>query len=121
MDTTAYISTAMSRFSGSWQLRQLPMPDWILVGTSLFIILNALLVWIGWWTQTRIFVQAFADDAPTHFNTALGFALLGLAFFSGIQAAAPTPTKSLRLPGRHRCRAARTGQIGCGRPGDQRH
>jgi PAS domain S-box-containing protein len=54
-------------------------PDRIVAGTSLFVILNGLLVWFGWWTQVRILVQLFPDDAPTHFNTALGFILLGCA------------------------------------------
>ena len=59
--------------------RRFSTADWIVAGTALFIILNGLSVWIGWWSQTRILVQLFADDAPTHFNTALGFILLGLA------------------------------------------
>jgi PAS domain S-box-containing protein len=68
--TTEPVIEAFRRFSTA---------DWIVAGTSLFIILNGLSVWIGWWTQTRIMVQLFADDAPTHFNTALGFILLGFA------------------------------------------
>jgi hypothetical protein len=61
------------------RLLKLSVPEWMAAATSLFIILNGLSVWIGWWTQTRIWVQLFPDDAPTHFNTALGFILLGLA------------------------------------------
>jgi PAS domain S-box-containing protein len=59
--------------------RRFSTADWIVAGTALFIICNGVSVWIGWWTQTRIMVQLFADDAPTHFNTALGFILLGFA------------------------------------------
>jgi PAS domain S-box-containing protein len=59
--------------------RRFSTADWIVAGTSLFIVLNGLSVWIGWWTQTRIMVQLLANDAPTHFNTALGFILLGFA------------------------------------------
>jgi PAS domain S-box-containing protein len=59
--------------------RHLSMADWFIVGAALFIIINGLSICIGWWTQTTIMVQLFPDDAPTHFNTALGFILLGLA------------------------------------------
>jgi PAS domain S-box-containing protein len=79
MKTTAGVGLEANQFSWSRRLPKLSMPDCIVAGTSLFIILNGVSVWIGWWTQTRILVQLFVDDAPTHFNTALGFVLLGLA------------------------------------------
>jgi PAS domain S-box-containing protein len=79
MKTNAGVSLEANQFSWSRRLPKMSMPDRIIAGTSLFIILNGLSVWIGWWTQTRILVQLFVDDAPTHFNTALGFVLLGLA------------------------------------------
>jgi PAS domain S-box-containing protein len=78
MNTPAHVSVAPKPLR-SWRSRQLSVPDWMIAGTSLFIILNGLSVWIGWWTQTRILVQLFVDDAPTHFNTALGFILLAVA------------------------------------------
>jgi PAS domain S-box-containing protein len=53
-------------------------PDWIVAGAALFIIANGISVCIGWWTRTPIMVRLFADDAPTHINTALGFILLGV-------------------------------------------
>jgi PAS domain S-box-containing protein len=79
MNATAAINLDENQPSRPWRSRQFSMADWIIAGTSLFIILNGLSVWVGWWTQTRILVQLFADDAPTHFNTALGFILLGIA------------------------------------------
>jgi PAS domain S-box-containing protein len=51
--------------------------DWIVACTALFIILNGLSVCIGWWLRIPILVQFF-PDAPTHFNTALIFILLGV-------------------------------------------
>jgi PAS domain S-box-containing protein len=58
-------------------LRRLSAADWIVAGTALFIMLNGTAVCIGWWARVPILVQLFPDDAPTHFNTALGFILLG--------------------------------------------
>jgi PAS domain S-box-containing protein len=58
---------AFSRFSTA---------DWIVAGAALFIICNAASVCIGWWARIPILVQLF-PDAPTHFNTALIFILLG--------------------------------------------
>ncbi len=53
--------------------------DWMVAGTALFIMVNGISICMGWWTRVPILVQLFADDAPTHFNTALGFVLLGTA------------------------------------------
>jgi PAS domain S-box-containing protein len=57
--------------------RRLSTPDWIVAGTALFIICNSVSVCIGWWLRTPILVQLI-PDAPTHFNTALVFVLLGV-------------------------------------------
>jgi PAS domain-containing protein len=51
--------------------------EWIVAGVALFIICNALSVCIGWWVRIPILVQ-LPPDAPTHFNTALIFILLGV-------------------------------------------
>jgi PAS domain S-box-containing protein len=51
--------------------------DWIVAGSALFIICNGISVCIGWWLRIPILVQLF-PDAPTHFNTALLFILLGV-------------------------------------------
>jgi len=59
------------------QVRRLSTADWIVAGTALFIICNGMSVCIGWWLRIPILVQLYPDDAPTHFNTALGFILLG--------------------------------------------
>jgi len=53
----------------------------IVAGTAVFIICNAVLVCIGWWARIRALVQ-LPPDAPTHFNTALIFILLGLGELS---------------------------------------
>jgi signal transduction histidine kinase len=58
--------------------RRFSTADWLVAGTAVFIILNALSVCIGWWLRLPILVQLFSDDAPTHINTALGFILLGI-------------------------------------------
>jgi PAS domain S-box-containing protein len=58
-------------------LRRFSTADWIVAGTALFIICNGLSVCIGWWVHVPILVQLF-PDAPTHFNTALIFILLGV-------------------------------------------
>jgi signal transduction histidine kinase len=73
-------NVAVDEDQSSWTrpIRQFYFPDWIIVGTAVLIILSSLSVCIGWWTRTPIMVQLSADDAPTHFNTALGFILLGL-------------------------------------------
>ena len=52
--------------------------DWIVAGTALFIICNGVSVCIGWWLRIPVMVQ-LSPDAPTHFNTALIFILLGVA------------------------------------------
>ncbi len=62
----------------AWRFPHLSTADWIIVGTAVFIMVNAVSVCIGWWTRTPILVRLFADDAPTHFNTALAFIFLGL-------------------------------------------
>jgi signal transduction histidine kinase len=59
-------------------LRQISMPNWIIVATAVLIIINSLSTCVGWWTRSQSMVQLFADDSPAHFNTALGFVLLGL-------------------------------------------
>jgi PAS domain S-box-containing protein len=58
-------------------IRRLSTADWIVAGTALFIICNGVSVCIGWWVRIPILVQLFSD-APTHFNTALIFILLGV-------------------------------------------
>jgi PAS domain S-box-containing protein len=58
-------------------LRRFSMADWIVAGTALFIICNGVSVCLGWWLRIPILVQLF-PDAPTHFNTALIFVLLGV-------------------------------------------
>src|ERR1700733_7224185 len=57
--------------------RRFSTADWIVAGTALFIICNAVSVCIGWWLRIPILVQ-LPPDAPTHFNTALIFILLGV-------------------------------------------
>jgi PAS domain S-box-containing protein len=57
--------------------RRFSTADWIVAGTALFIICNGVSVCIGWWVHIPILVQLF-PDAPTHFNTALIFILLGV-------------------------------------------
>jgi PAS domain S-box-containing protein len=57
--------------------RRFSTADWIVAGTALFIICNGVSVCIGWWVHVPILVQLFSD-APTHFNTALIFILLGV-------------------------------------------
>jgi PAS domain S-box-containing protein len=57
-------------------LRRFSTADWIVAGTALFIICNGVSVCLGWWLHMPILVQLF-PDAPTHFNTALMFVLLG--------------------------------------------
>jgi PAS domain S-box-containing protein len=58
-------------------VRRFSTADWIVAGTALFIICNGLSVCIGWWLRIPILVQ-LGRDAPTHFNTALIFILLGV-------------------------------------------
>jgi PAS domain S-box-containing protein len=57
--------------------RRFSTADWIIAGTALFIICNGVSVCIGWWLRIPILVQ-LSPDAPTHFNTALIFILLGV-------------------------------------------
>jgi PAS domain S-box-containing protein len=57
--------------------RRFSAADWIVAGAALFIICNGVSVCIGWWVRIPILVQLF-PDAPTHFNTALIFILLGV-------------------------------------------
>jgi PAS domain S-box-containing protein len=65
--------------AASWSatLRRFSTADWIVAGTALFIICNGVSVCIGWWLRIPILVQ-IPPDAPTHFNTALIFILLGV-------------------------------------------
>src|SRR6202453_1008764 len=58
-------------------VRRFSTADWIVAGTALFIICNGVSVCIGWWVRIPILVQ-LPPDAPTHFNTALIFILLGV-------------------------------------------
>ncbi|HEY1313410.1 MAG TPA: hypothetical protein VGE92_06025, partial [Steroidobacteraceae bacterium] len=58
-------------------LRRFSTADWIVAGTALFIIGNGASVCIGWWLRIPILVQ-LSPDAPTHFNTALIFIVLGV-------------------------------------------
>jgi PAS domain S-box-containing protein len=58
-------------------VRRFTTADWIVAGSALFIICNGVSVCIGWWGHIPILVQLFSD-APTHFNTALIFILLGV-------------------------------------------
>jgi hypothetical protein len=62
--------------------RRLLAADWIVVGIALFIICNGVSVCIGWWMRIPILVQ-LSPDAPTHFNTALIFILLGVGERNG--------------------------------------
>ena len=57
--------------------RRFSTADWIVASTALFIICNGVSVCIGWWVRIPILVQ-LPPDAPTHFNTALIFILLGV-------------------------------------------
>jgi signal transduction histidine kinase len=77
MSTTAEDRTAAKPAPAAPNRESLSMPEWIILTTALFIILNALSVCIGWWIDVPILVQLSPDDAPTHFNTGLGFVLLG--------------------------------------------
>jgi PAS domain S-box-containing protein len=77
MSTRYGVSAAESQAHQQWRFHHLSLPDRIIAGTALFIIFNALSVCLGWWIRVPILVQLFADDAPTHFNTAVGFILLG--------------------------------------------
>jgi PAS domain S-box-containing protein len=61
--------------------RRFSTADWIVTSTALFIICNGVLVCIGWWVRIPILVQ-LPPDAPTHFNTALMFILLGVGELS---------------------------------------
>jgi len=61
--------------------RRFSTADWIVAGTALFIICNAISVCIGWWARIPILVQ-LPPDAPTHFNTAFIFILLGVGELS---------------------------------------
>jgi PAS domain S-box-containing protein len=57
--------------------RRFSTAEWIVAGTALFVICNGVSVCIGWWVRIPILVQ-LSPDAPTHFNTALIFILLGV-------------------------------------------
>jgi PAS domain S-box-containing protein len=57
--------------------RRFSTADWIVAGTALFIICNGVSVCIGWWLRIPPLVQLFGG-APTRFNTALTFIVLGV-------------------------------------------
>jgi PAS domain S-box-containing protein len=78
MKASARVRIDTNQFSWESPSRNLSMPDGIVAGTALFIICNAVSVCIGWWVRIPILVQ-LSPDAPTHFNTALMFILLGVA------------------------------------------
>jgi hypothetical protein len=79
MDMKVRIGAHQVALKGPRPIRRPSSPDWIVVCTALFIIGNGISVCLGWWTHTPLLVQLLASDAPTHFNTAFGFILLGLA------------------------------------------
>jgi signal transduction histidine kinase len=66
----------------SWvePFRRFSTANWIVAGTALFIILNAMSVCIGWWMRIPALVQVF-PNTPTQFNTAFLFILLGVGEF----------------------------------------
>jgi signal transduction histidine kinase len=72
------VNDNLERSSLPLEVRRFSTADWIVAGTALFIIFNGLAICIGWWTRIPILVQLYPDDAPTHFNTALSFILLGI-------------------------------------------
>jgi signal transduction histidine kinase len=78
MSTTVEAIADAYPASGPLNYKWLSPPEWIILATALFIILNGLSVCLGWWIEVPILVQLSPDDAPTHFNTGLGFILLGL-------------------------------------------
>jgi PAS domain-containing protein len=80
----AYTRQVYRELQTSWarHFQHVSVPNWIVAGTALFVIVNGISICIGWWTRTPIMVQLFADDAPTHINTALGFILLGVGDLS---------------------------------------
>ena len=53
MNATAAINLDENQPSRPWRSRQFSMADWIIAGTSLFIILNGLSVWVGWWVLSK--------------------------------------------------------------------
>jgi signal transduction histidine kinase len=77
-------SLEVDEHSPSWQrpLRQISMSDWIIVVTAVLIMVNSVSICVGWWTRSRSLVLWFADDTPIHFNTAVGFILLGFGELS---------------------------------------
>jgi PAS domain S-box-containing protein len=71
------VNGIQERSSSAHDVRRFSAADWIVAGTALFIICNGVSVCVGWWARIPILVQLF-PDAPTHFNTALIFILLGV-------------------------------------------
>jgi PAS domain S-box-containing protein len=76
MRTTPSSTGLIQPFAGA--VRELSTADWIVASTALFIVANGISICIGWWGHIPLLVQLFSDDAPTHFNTALGFIFLGV-------------------------------------------
>jgi signal transduction histidine kinase len=72
------VNDTLQTSSLAYEVHRFSTADWIVAGTALFIIFNGLSVCIGWWARIPILVQLYPDDAPTHFNTALSFVLLGI-------------------------------------------
>jgi len=78
MITSGTLGVDLDRASWTRPLRRISMPDWIIVVTAVLIIVNGLSMCVGWWMRSQSLVQWFADDTPIHFNTAVGFILLGI-------------------------------------------
>jgi PAS domain S-box-containing protein len=76
-DTSDEMNGIQQKSSLAHDVRRFSTADWIVAGTALFIICNGVSVCIGWWLRIPILVQ-LSPDAPTHFNTALIFILLGV-------------------------------------------
>jgi signal transduction histidine kinase len=74
---SAHLGAEGSQESRVRDLRRISVPDWIIVGTAVSIILYGMLICIGWWMRNPSLVQLFNDDSPAQFNSALGFILLG--------------------------------------------
>jgi signal transduction histidine kinase len=78
MITSSTLGVDVHPTSWTRPLHRISMPDWIIVVAAILIIVNGLAICIGWWIKSLSVVQWFADDTPIHFNTAVGFILLGL-------------------------------------------
>jgi signal transduction histidine kinase len=71
------VSDTRQRWSWVQDVRRFSTADWIVAGTATFIMVDSLLICIGWWSHIRTLVQLNPTDAPTHINTAVGFFLMG--------------------------------------------